>query len=116
MNTPVWSMIVVVFACMIGSFGALLLKQASAVLSFNIKKIITNGKLVLGVALYGVSTVIFIPALKAGELSVLYPIVSTTYIWTTLLSLKYLKEKMNFRKWSGITLILIGVAFIGFGS
>ena len=39
-----------------------------------------------------------------------------TIFWTCVLSVKFLGEKMNWIKWSGILIILIGVSFIGFGS
>ena len=110
MNTPIWSIGVVLFACVIGAFGALFLKLASGKVSM--KKLL-NKELIWGIFLYGIGSVFFIVALKYGELSVLYPFVATTYIWVALLSIKYLKEKMNWLKWMGIALIIIGVSLIG---
>ena len=66
--------------------------------------------------MYALGTVLFIPALKGGDLSILYPFVALTYIWVSLLSVKFLGEKMNFMKWMGISLIIVGVSFIGIGS
>ena len=74
-----------------------------------------NYNLFAGVALYGAGTVLFIPALKGGDLSVLYPFVALVYIWVSLLSVKFLGEKMNKFKWAGVALIIIGVTFIGLG-
>ena len=76
----------------------------------------TNYHLFGGVGLYAIGTILFIPALKGGELSVLYPFVALNYIWVSLLSVKFLGEKMNRFKWLGIALIIIGVSFIGLGS
>jgi len=59
---------------------------------------------------------IFIPALRGGDLSVLYPFVSLSYIWVMLLSIKMLGEKMTKLKWLGILLIISGVSLIGLGS
>ena len=67
-------------------------------------------------SLYELATIVFIPALRGGELSVLYPFISLSYVWVSLLSIKILKEKMNSFKWMGVALIIIGVSFIGFGS
>jgi len=58
----------------------------------------------------------FIPALKGGDLSILYPFVSVTYVWVALLSVRFLGEKMNKFKWIGIAMIILGVSFIGIGS
>ncbi|MCH8312753.1 MAG: EamA family transporter [Nitrospinae bacterium] len=78
--------------------------------------IIKNYNLLIGIFFYAIATLIFIPALKFGELSVLYPFVATVYIWTTLFSIKFLNENMNKWKWFGIIFIILGVSLIGFGS
>src|SRR3712207_7394559 len=39
-----------------------------------------------GYSLYAVSTMLLVLALRKGQLSLLYPIISLTYVWVTLLS------------------------------
>jgi len=114
MGTPIWSMAVISVACIVGAYAAMLLKKASARMSFSFKFLFSK-ELITSIGLYGFSTVMFVPALKFGELSVLYPLVATTYIWTSLFAIKFLGEKMNVWKWFGILVILIGVSFIGLG-
>lgn len=116
MTTPPWTFASVILASLIGSFGAILFKKAAKDLSFSMNELIKNKNLLLGVVLYGISTVFFVIPLKYGELSVLYPFVATTYIWTSLLSIKYLNERMNVWKWIGVALIIAGVTLIGVGS
>ncbi|MAG91266.1 hypothetical protein CMO83_01155 [Candidatus Woesearchaeota archaeon] len=116
MATQLWAIGLVILATLIGAFGPILLKKASAKRLSKISSLMTNYHLFGGVALYGVGTVLFIPALKGGELSVLYPFVALIYIWVSLLSVKFLGEKMNKLKWVGIVLIIAGVTFIGYGS
>jgi len=116
MSTELWAMVLVMFATLVGAFGPILLKKASEKKLSNIKSILSNYHLFGGVSLYGIGTIIFIIALKGGDLSVLFPIVALTYIWVSLLSIKFLGEKMNSTKWLGILLIIIGVSFIGLGS
>ena len=116
MATQLWAIGLVLLANVVGGFGAIFLKKASDKLSLKLKSIIKNKYLIGGVGFYGLSTIIFIPALKGGELSVLYPFVATVYIWVSLLSIKMLGEKMNKFKWLGILLIIIGVSFIGLAS
>ena len=94
----------------IGAFGALLLKKGSRRVS------LANLNLVLGILLYGVSAIFYLVALKREDLSILYPLVSIGYIWVCLLSVYFLKEKMNLWKWFGIVIIIIGVSLIGIGS
>ena len=91
-------------------------KKASKDFQFSPRKLLANISLIKGLSLYILATVLFIPALRFGELSVLYPIMALTYLWSTLLSIKYLKENMNSYKWIALILIIIGVIFIGLGS
>ena len=116
MNTEPWAIILTLIATTVGSFGPLFLKKGSSNLSINIKKIITNYNLILGISFYIIATLIYIPALKGGELSVLYPVLALTYVLVSLLSMKFLKEKMNLMKWLGVILIILGVALIGLGA
>ncbi len=116
MATQLWAMGLVILAATIGSLGPIYLKKSAKDFSLNLKKLITNRNLIIGLIFYGIGTVLFIPALRGGELSVLYPLVATTYIWVSFLSVKMLGEKMNMFKWLGITAIIIGITFIGFGS
>jgi len=62
---------------------------------------------------YGLATLIYIPALRGGDLSVLYPIISLSFVAVSLLSVWLLKERMNLLKWIGIVLIIAGVSLIG---
>ncbi len=116
MATELWAIGLVLLASFIGSFGPIYLKKASGEFTFNILKLIKNKELIFGVIFYGLGTVLFWPALRGGELSVLYPIVSTVYIWVTLWSVTLLKEKMSSKKWIGLVFIILGVVFIGFGA
>ncbi len=116
MATQPWAIMTVLIGTAIGSCGPIFLKKASSGIHRNLKTIITNKHLWMGIAAYAISTAIFIPSLKGGDLSVLYPLVATVYIWVSLLSVKYLNEKMNSLKWIGIALIMCGVMFLGFSA
>ena len=116
MKTQLWAVMLVVIGTLIAAFGPILLKKASAKRLSKISSLATNYHLFGGVALYAIGTILFITALKGGDLSVLYPLVAITYIWTSVLSIKFLGEKMNKLKWIGVALIMTGVAFIGVGS
>jgi len=116
MPAELWAIGLVIAATLVGSFGPILLKKASAKKLSEFSSLIKNYHLFGGVFLYGLGTLLFIPALKGGDLSVLYPFVALSYIWVSLLSVRFLGEKMNLIKWGGITLIILGVSFIGIGS
>ena len=116
MKTQLWAIGLVLIGCVVGAFGPIFLKKAADSFSLNIKKILKNKNLMIGIACYAFGTITFIPALKGGDLSVLYPLVSVSYVIVCLYSIKLLKEKMNGLKWIGILLIMLGIAFIGIGS
>ena len=116
MPVELWAIGLVISATLVGAFGPILLKKASAKKLSDIRSLMANYYLFGGVGLYAIGTIIFIPALKGGDLSILYPFVALTYIWVSFLSVKFLGEKMNTMKWTGIVMIIIGVSFIGIGS
>jgi multidrug transporter EmrE-like cation transporter len=103
----------VILATLIGSVGALFFKYVSEHVHRNFLTLFKEPSLYIGVFFYGLSVPVFVFALKFGELSTLYPVAGLSYIWISLLSIKFLKEKMNDIKWFGILLILAGVALIG---
>jgi len=108
-----WKIILLVaFAAFLGSFGQLFFKKGSANLSFNVMSLLTNWYLILGLCLYGISTIIYVYALSYGELSMLYPIIATSYIWTCFLAVLILGERMGFVNWVGILFILLGVSLV----
>ena len=106
---------IVVGGCVIGAYGGIMLKKGSAKFGFSLDGTIKNKNLVIGRLIYALGTISYIIALKGAELSLIYPFVSTSYIWIALLSQKMLGEKMTNLKWLGISLILVGVSLIGFG-
>ena len=116
MPAVLWAIGLVVSATLVGAFDPILLKKASAKKLSNLSSVMKNYHLMGGVGLYAIGTILFIPALRGGDLSILYPFVALTYIWVSLLSVKFLGEKMNKLKWLGILSIIIGVSFIGLGS
>jgi len=75
----------------------------------------TNLPLFSGLSCYGISTGLLVLALRYGELSVLYPIIALTYVWVSILSVALLGETMNAFKIAGLSLIVVGVAVLGWG-
>ena len=105
--TQLWAILLTLFAAFLGSFGPIYIKKGTN--NFRLNEIYNNYNLFIGFFMYGLSLLSFLVALTGGEVSVLYPIISTSYIWVALLSERKLNEKMNKHKWSGIFLIIVGV-------
>ncbi len=111
--TSALSIILVNIGNILGAFGALFFKLASNTIT--IRNFFRSRKLMLGLFLYGTSAIVFIIALRGGELTILYPMVASVYVWVSLLSIWILKERMNAYKWIGILFILAGVSLVGIG-
>lgn len=116
MATKLWSILLVLFTTLLTSSAQLLWKKGSATLTFDILSIITNYYIIGGILLYIVGGTLIIISFRGGEVSVLYPIIATSYIWVSLLSVRFLGEIMNVFKWLGIMAIISGIVLIGFGS
>ena len=99
-------------AAFIGSIGQLEFKRGADNLQFDIKMLLTNHHLILGVAIYAVSTVLYVYALSKGQLSILYPVIATSYIWTLLFSKIFLNEQIELTGWIGLFFIMLGITLI----
>ncbi|MEK6968370.1 MAG: EamA family transporter [Nanoarchaeota archaeon] len=104
------AIITVLLACIIGAGGAVLLKKEASKVSF--RKLRLSLHMFFGLCLYGVSTLFFILSLRGSQLSILYPLTSTTYAWTAIFSFFFLKEKIGTLKIAGIFFIFLGVSVI----
>jgi drug/metabolite transporter (DMT)-like permease len=78
--------------------------------------ITTDFPLIGGLVLYGLGAAMMILALRHGELSVLYPLISLSYVWVAILSVVIFGESMNPYKIGGICVIMAGVGVMGAGS
>ncbi len=115
MTTPVSSMLLVFLASFLGSFGAVYLKSGAGRLHRELRTLVFNWRLALGVAFYLLSSFFFVLALRKGELTVLYPMVSLGYIWTLLWSRLFFKEAVTRTKVVGIGLVLTGIVLLSLG-
>ena len=114
-GTPVSSMLLVALASLIGSFGAVFLKLGAEPLKHGLKHAL-NWKLAMGIALFLGSSVPYVMGIKRGELSVLYPMVSLSYVFAMIWSKVFFKENISVGKVAAVAIILAGVVCIGAGS
>jgi multidrug transporter EmrE-like cation transporter len=108
----------VAFATLLGAAAQVLMKFGTNY-SFQhpgLMGLLTDIPLISGYGLYGVMTVLIVVAFKDGELSVLYPIISLSYVWVTALSYFVFHDNLNPYKFAGVALIITGVAVIGRGA
>ena len=112
MDIKIWPIVAVLIVALMGAVAQYFFKVASSSVSTSILSWVLNYKFLIGAAIYGISTIIYLFALKHGDLSILYPVIATSYIWTALLAVRFLDESMSLMKWGGIVFIMIGVALI----
>ena len=116
MSTKIWSILLVLFTTLLTSSAQILWKIGSATLTFDIIGLLKNYYLIGGILLYIIGGILLIISFRGGEVSVLYPIMATSYVWVSLLSVKFLGEIMNEFKWIRISSIIMGIVLIGYGS
>ncbi len=115
MKTKLWAILLMVLCTIFTSSAQILYKMGVDKSSFDIISLMTNWQVIFGMILYGVGAVLVIIALRGGEVTVLYPIITSSYIWVSLASIYFFGEKMNLFKWIGIFLIVAGIVIITLG-
>ncbi len=116
MATKLWAVALMVLITFFTSLAQIFYKLGSAKLSFNLISIVTNHYLYIGLFLYFLAFILMVKAFKGGEVTVLYPIVSTSYVWVGWFSVIFLGESLTILKWIGIITIIFGVIFINLGN
>jgi len=112
------SLLMIVAFTIFSAAAQVLLKFGTIQLKLNptFVGLLTNFPLLGGLALYGIGAALMVVALRHGELSVLYPLISLSYVWVAVLSVLVFGEIMNAYKVGGICAIMAGVAVLGSGA
>jgi drug/metabolite transporter (DMT)-like permease len=114
--TKWWAFSLMVLCTFLTSVAQFFYKKGAAVLSLSLSGVFLNWYLYVGILLYMLGAVLMITALRGGELSVLYPVIATAFIWVNVISWLWLSEPMNGFKWFGVGFIILGISCIGYGS
>ena len=116
MNNRTVAIILVIITTFLTSVAQIFYKKGANILSLNFSNIFLNYHLIGGILLYVIGSILLILAFKNNEVSVLYPILATSYIWVAILSKLFFGEQMNFLKWIGIIFIMGGIVIINMKS
>lgn len=102
-------------AAIFGAAGQYFYKTGAR--QFGTVELYRNWPIFLGIFLFCLVMVLFVSAFKlGGRLSVVYPAYATTFIWATLIAVYVENEVVNLPQLSGILVILLGVALVGFSA
>jgi uncharacterized membrane protein len=108
MITKSSAIVLMIFTTFFTSLGQLLWKSGLGFES------LFNLHFFLGFFSYGIGTILMLLAFKRGELTILYPIIATSYVWVSLLAPVFFQtDSMNLLKWIGVLVILVSVSFLG---
>ena len=98
------------------AIGQIFFKFSTFSLSLSIKGILSNYWLIVGLFFYFIGALLLVIALKQGELSIVYPLVSLSFVWITLIMPLVSNEIITIQKLSGVSVIFFGVILLGRGS
>ena len=116
MVDALWTLPVMAASTVLSALGALLLKLGASSLEFKPRSLLRNTRLILGLVVFIFAAGIYMVLLKFQQLSVLYAVGATTYIWGALFAKIYLKERIGKWKIAGITAIMLGVVLVAIAS
>ncbi len=72
----------------------------------------TSPFVILGLALYGVGTILWLFALKQLDLSLAYPFVGMSFLFVFIFSLTFLHEPFNLTRLLGTVVIIVGIIIL----
>lgn len=74
-----------------------------------------NIYLILGLFFFGLASLLFLYSLKKTDLTVVYPVMSTYYVWSILASPFFFSDEIGLSKVSGVIIIIFGVYLVSKG-
>ena len=89
-------------------YGAIRIPESGTLLT----KAFTAWPIILGLAFYGVSTILWIYVLRFVELSYAYPLISLGYVLVFIASYFLFNEPIGLLRLSGLILILAGIVLV----
>ena len=114
METPFKSIMLFLIASVIGAIGQFLYKEgAPNATGKNLMSFIANWRILIAVVCYIGVMVLFVAAFRiGGEMTVLYPMYASTFVWALLIGVLFLKEPLSIYKLCGVAMIMGGMFLI----
>ncbi len=110
-----------VTAVLLAACGHLLLKAgmlgagakvAHAPLSETLVKYLLTPEIILGLAVYGLGTAMWVVAVSRRDISYLFPITAINYVLVTVGGMRLFGEIVPVGRWTGILIVVCGVALL----
>ena len=101
----------VLLMTLIGSLGAFYFKQSTNGMD-GILSLLRSPSFYVGGGLYGASALLNVILLRFMDYTILYPMTAITYIWSLVISNRFLGEKITKKKVVGVAMICLGVVLL----
>lgn len=101
----------VLFMTFTGALGAYFFKKSTGIAE-GIGTLFTIPFFYVGGFLYVLAALMNVILLRYMDLTVLYPMSAVTYIWSLVLSNRFMGERVTKEKLVGILLIVVGIAVL----
>lgn len=111
MSPKIMGILLMVVIAGIGAVGQIFFKKGSASFALNLS-LLTNWSFIFACCLYGLALVLSMFAYKLADISILYPLMSLSYVFLIILAGIFLKEPITTLKMLGSLVIMIGVGLI----
>lgn len=108
MKTPISSIVLVSIAALFSAVGQIFYKLAANRLT-DIWSFILNPYVYVGILCYGAGFIFVLKALLKGEVTTIYPIMASSFIWVALSTAVIFNDSMSLVKWAGIVIIILGI-------
>ena len=108
-------------AIALAACGHLLIKQglisaahsaAVATLADKVSLYLFHSALPIGLAIYGIGTLLWIRAVASKNISFLYPLTALNYVIVSIGGKVFFNERISFGRWTGIAVVVLGVAML----
>jgi uncharacterized membrane protein len=112
----------IIIALVLGITGQLLFKEGTGSLNVSVSgvtgplvligRMLTNLPIFVGLVCYGLSTIFYILVLKDKDLSLVYPMIASSYALVLLFAWLFRHEAVSPIRWVGALVITLGVILI----
>ena len=109
MKAIYWAAVAMACAAILGAIGQVFLKKANV--QFDVS-MLTNKWLIFGLSLYGIGFVINVISYRYGSPSVLYPVISLSYVAVVFFAAWLLGDVITVQKVVGSLVIVGGVVIM----
>ena len=114
MHTPVSSVGLFLAAALLGAWGQFLYKSGAERATGGLSSYLLNPRILGGVICYVAVMVLFVTAFKrGGELTVLYPVYASTFIWAALIAVCAYGTPIRPINVLGMACVVVGMFLMG---